>query len=201
MNLSWDTYIFYAQYSSSLCSVSAFHFSKANMSTVLFTVLIAFFIDLALTDLIFKTDSDEFVNLLMFKTVLTDSVWWWEQQKFKDLLLHFFVLIWVHFLSCNIVRTHWCLKCYIYENHWQSYWILNEKYSKKNISLILFNNYDVDVAMLLLLCHLYSVTREKHHSKIQSCYDFNILRCQKWNECKLYVRKSLLYVVIKQRDH
>ncbi len=41
---------------------------------MLLTVLIAFFIDLALTDLIFKTDSDEFVNLLMFKTVLTDSV-------------------------------------------------------------------------------------------------------------------------------
>jgi len=44
------------------------------MSTVLLTVFIAFLTDLALTDLIFRTDSDEFVNLLMFKIVLTDSI-------------------------------------------------------------------------------------------------------------------------------
>jgi len=44
------------------------------MSTMLLTVLIAFFTDLALTDLVFRTDSDEFVNLLTFKTVLMNSV-------------------------------------------------------------------------------------------------------------------------------
>jgi len=44
------------------------------MSTVLFTILIAFFTDLALTDLIFRISSDKFVNSLMFKTVLMNSV-------------------------------------------------------------------------------------------------------------------------------
>jgi len=44
------------------------------MSTMLLTVLITFFTDLALTDLVFRTDSDEFVNSLMFEIVLTDSV-------------------------------------------------------------------------------------------------------------------------------
>ena len=37
-------------------------------------ILITFLTDLALTDLIFKTDSDEFVNLLTFKTVLMNNV-------------------------------------------------------------------------------------------------------------------------------
>jgi len=44
------------------------------MSTMLFMIFIVFFTDLALIDLIFKTDSDKFVNSLTFKTVLTDSV-------------------------------------------------------------------------------------------------------------------------------
>jgi len=44
------------------------------MLTVLFTVLIAFFINLAFTDLIFRISSDKFVNSLMFKTVLMNSV-------------------------------------------------------------------------------------------------------------------------------
>jgi len=96
---------------------------------------------------------------------------------------------------------YWCFKCYTYRNCWQSHWILNEKYSKENISLIFFNDYDVTVAMLLLLCHLYNVIREKCCSKIWSCYNFDILRCWRWNECKLYMRKSFLYIVIKQRDH
>jgi len=96
---------------------------------------------------------------------------------------------------------HWCLKCYTYRNCWQSYWILNEKCNRENISLIFLDDYDVNVAMLSLLCHLYSVTREKHHSKVWSCYDFDILRCWRWNEYKLYMRKSFLYIAIKQRDH
>jgi len=115
--------------------------------------------------------------------------------------LHFFVYVWAHFLNCNIVKMHWCFKCYIYKNCWQFHWILNEKHSRKNISLIFFNNYNVNVVTLLLLCCLQSVTREKHHSKTWSCYDFNILRCWKWNECKLCMRKSFLYIAIKQRDH
>ncbi len=78
-DLFWDTYISHAQYSSLSYFISEFHFSKASMSTMLLTVLIAFFTDLALTDLVFRTDSDEFVNLLTFKTVLMNSVWWWEQ--------------------------------------------------------------------------------------------------------------------------
>jgi len=44
------------------------------MLTVLFTVLIAFLINLAFTDLIFRTDFDKFVNSLMFKTMLINSV-------------------------------------------------------------------------------------------------------------------------------
>ncbi len=44
------------------------------MSTMLFTILITFLTDLVLTDLIFRTDSDEFVNLLMFKIMLINSV-------------------------------------------------------------------------------------------------------------------------------
>ena len=44
------------------------------MSTMLLTVFIALFTDLALTDLAFRTDSDEFVNSLVFKTVLMNSV-------------------------------------------------------------------------------------------------------------------------------
>ncbi len=44
------------------------------MSTMLFTVFITFLTNLALTDLIFRTDSDKFVNSLMFKTVLMNSV-------------------------------------------------------------------------------------------------------------------------------
>ncbi len=115
--------------------------------------------------------------------------------------MHFFVLIWVHLLNCNIIKTHWCLKCYIYRNCWQSYWILNERHSRENISLIFLNDYDITVVTLSLLCCLLSVIREKHHSKTWSCYDFNILRCWRWNECKLYIRKSFLYIVIKQKDH
>jgi len=39
------------------------------MLTVLFTVFITFLINLTLTDLIFRINFDEFVNLLMFKIV------------------------------------------------------------------------------------------------------------------------------------
>ncbi len=113
----------------------------------------------------------------------------------------FFILVWVHLLDCNIVKMHWCLKCYMYRNCWQSYWILNKRHSRKNIFFILFNDYDVAVIMLLLLCCLQSVTREKHHLKTWSCYNFNISECWRWNECKLCMRKSFLYIVIKQRDH
>jgi len=115
--------------------------------------------------------------------------------------LCFFVLIWAHFLDCNIVKTYWCLKCYMYRNCWQFYWILNEKCNRENISFILLNNYNVAVVTLLLLCCLQSVTREKCCSKTWSCYDFDILRCWRWNKCKLYMRKSFLYIVTKQRDH
>ncbi len=44
------------------------------MSTVLFMILIAFLTDFTLTDLIFRTDSDEFVNLLTFKIMLMNDV-------------------------------------------------------------------------------------------------------------------------------
>jgi len=44
------------------------------MLMMLLTVLITFFTDLALTDLIFKTDSDEFVNLSVFEIMLMNSV-------------------------------------------------------------------------------------------------------------------------------
>ena len=44
------------------------------MLIILFIILVVFLTDLALTDLIFKIDSDEFINLLMFKTVLMNSV-------------------------------------------------------------------------------------------------------------------------------
>ena len=115
--------------------------------------------------------------------------------------MYFFIFVWMHFLNCNIIKMYWDLKYYMYRNCWQSYWILNKRYSKEDISFIFFNDYNVTVVTLLLLCHLQSVMREKHHSKTWSCYDFNILRCWRWNECKLYVRKSFLYIIIKQRDH
>ncbi len=44
------------------------------MLTVLLTIFIIFLINLALTDLIFRTDFDEFVNSLMFKIILTNNV-------------------------------------------------------------------------------------------------------------------------------
>jgi len=44
------------------------------MSTVLFIVFITFLTDLALIDLIFRISSDEFVNSLIFKTVLINNV-------------------------------------------------------------------------------------------------------------------------------
>ncbi len=44
------------------------------MSTVLLTISVMFLTDLALTDLIFKTDFDKFVNLLMFKIMLMNNV-------------------------------------------------------------------------------------------------------------------------------
>ncbi len=44
------------------------------MSTMLLMMFITFFTDLALTDLAFRTDSDEFVNSSVFKTVLMNSV-------------------------------------------------------------------------------------------------------------------------------
>jgi len=116
-------------------------------------------------------------------------------------LLCFFIFIWMHSLGCNIVRMHWCLKCYMYKNCWQSHWILNERHSRRNISFILFDNHDVAVVTLLLLCHLQGVMREKCQSEIWSCYNFDISRCWRWNKCKLHVRKSFLYIVIKQRDH
>jgi len=99
-------------------SVSAFCFSRASMLMMLLMILIAFLTDLVLTDLIFRIDSDKFVNSLMFKTVLMNSVWWWAQQKLKDFLLHFFIFVQMHPLDCNIVKMCWCLECYIYRNHW-----------------------------------------------------------------------------------
>ncbi len=44
------------------------------MSTMLLMIFITFLTDLALTDLIFRINSDKFVNLLMFKIVLMNSV-------------------------------------------------------------------------------------------------------------------------------
>jgi len=44
------------------------------MLTVLLTIFIIFLINLALTDLIFRINFDEFVNLLMFKIMLMNSV-------------------------------------------------------------------------------------------------------------------------------
>ncbi len=54
----------------------------------------------------------------------------------------------------------------MYKNHWQSHWIFNEKHNRENISLILFNNHDIAVDMLSLLCYLQDVMREKHHLKL-----------------------------------
>jgi len=115
--------------------------------------------------------------------------------------LCFFIFVWMYLLNCNIIRMCWCLKCYMYKNCWQSHWILNERHSRKNISLIFLNDYNVAVTTLLLLCCLYSVMREKHHLKIWSCYDFNMLRCWRWNKYKLYMRKNFLYIATEQRDH
>ncbi len=44
------------------------------MLMMLFTISVTFLINLVLTDLIFRIDSDKFVNLLMFKIVLMNSV-------------------------------------------------------------------------------------------------------------------------------
>ncbi len=44
------------------------------MLMMLLTVSITFLINLVLTDLIFKTDFNKFVNLLMFKTVLMNNI-------------------------------------------------------------------------------------------------------------------------------
>ncbi len=44
------------------------------MSIMLLTILITFFTDLALADLVFRISFDKFVNLLMFKIVLMNSV-------------------------------------------------------------------------------------------------------------------------------
>jgi len=41
---------------------------------MLLMIFITFLTDLALTDLIFRINSDKFVNLLMFKIVLMNSV-------------------------------------------------------------------------------------------------------------------------------
>ncbi len=41
---------------------------------MLLIIFIVFLTDLALTDLIFRTDFDKFINLLMFKIVLMNSV-------------------------------------------------------------------------------------------------------------------------------
>jgi len=42
--------------------------------TVLLMILITFLINLVLADLIFRTDSDKFVNLSAFKIVLMNSI-------------------------------------------------------------------------------------------------------------------------------
>jgi len=44
------------------------------MSTMLLIISVTLFTDLALADLIFRIDFDEFVNSLTFKTVLMNSV-------------------------------------------------------------------------------------------------------------------------------
>jgi len=44
------------------------------MLMILLIIFIAFLTDLTLTDLIFKFDSDKFVNSLMFKIVLINSI-------------------------------------------------------------------------------------------------------------------------------
>jgi len=44
------------------------------MSTMLLIIFIAFLTDLALTDLIFRINFDEFVNLLIFKIILMNNV-------------------------------------------------------------------------------------------------------------------------------
>ncbi len=44
------------------------------MLMILLIIFIAFFIDLAFTDLIFRINFDKFVNLLIFKIMLIDSV-------------------------------------------------------------------------------------------------------------------------------
>jgi len=44
------------------------------MLTMLLTMSVTFFTDLALTDLVFRTDSDEFVNLSAFEIVWMNSV-------------------------------------------------------------------------------------------------------------------------------
>ena len=44
------------------------------MLMMLFTVSVTFLTNLILADLIFKTDSNKFVNSLMFKTVLMNSI-------------------------------------------------------------------------------------------------------------------------------
>ncbi len=41
---------------------------------MLFTVLVVFLTDLAFADLIFRIDFNKFINLLMFKIVLTENV-------------------------------------------------------------------------------------------------------------------------------
>jgi len=44
------------------------------MLTVLLIIFITFLTDLAFTDLIFRIDSDKFVNLLIFKIMLMNSI-------------------------------------------------------------------------------------------------------------------------------
>jgi len=44
------------------------------MLTVLFIIFIIFLTDLTLTNLIFRTDFDKFINLLIFKIMLMNSV-------------------------------------------------------------------------------------------------------------------------------
>jgi len=44
------------------------------MLTMLLIIFVTFLINLILTDLIFRTDSDEFVNSLMFKIMLMNNI-------------------------------------------------------------------------------------------------------------------------------
>ncbi len=44
------------------------------MLTMLLIIFIIFLINLILTDLIFRTDSDKFINLLIFKIVLINDI-------------------------------------------------------------------------------------------------------------------------------